>query len=261
MEGEPLDEVQWRSPEWIQMYGLRTDNVLEYFSQSPFYDRSSNNQVLKMQSQFNESLQGKQDLYGELKNMKGIEFVVAVAKEPEMWVIRKQDRLSPQEARQLATYFVVGENIYMAPTIYDILSSRLLSTTHSLSQALSIASSLPTYVPSQGYSYQIAPTAASTEDQPNTPSSSSAGAGAGAGQKSKTKSGALASTTNTPTPGPNSSSQPQASGSSGQYGPVLDDANKADRSIARALGVSLARNVAYLDDPQPEPKRRPPQRS
>ncbi|KAK9327775.1 MED6 mediator subfamily complex component-domain-containing protein, partial [Lipomyces starkeyi] len=49
----PLARAAMGAPEWIQMFGLRTDNVLEYFVQSPFYDRASNNQVLKMQSQFN----------------------------------------------------------------------------------------------------------------------------------------------------------------------------------------------------------------
>uniref|UniRef100_A0A060SZY4 Mediator of RNA polymerase II transcription subunit 6 n=1 Tax=Blastobotrys adeninivorans TaxID=409370 RepID=A0A060SZY4_BLAAD len=160
---EPLDEVLWRAPEWIQAFGLRSDNVLEYFSQSPFYDRTSNNQVLKMQSQFNENLNTR-DLSAELKNMQGIEFVVAIEREPDMWVIRKQNRLSPHEARLEATYFVVGDNIFMAPAIYSIVSSRLLSTSQSLSKALETAVSLPTYSPSQGYSYVNDVSALETDD-------------------------------------------------------------------------------------------------
>lgn len=157
-----LDEVQWRAPEWIQMNGLRTDNVLEYFAQSPFYDRSSNNQVLKMQSQFNVGLQGRQDLYKELQNMKGIEFVVALERAPTLWVIRKQNRLGPHDVRQIATYFVVNENIFMAPSIFDVINSRLLSITHSLTKSLEIASSLPSFSPSQGYAYKSDSTASSS---------------------------------------------------------------------------------------------------
>lgn len=50
----PLDELQWKSPEWIQAFGLRTDNVLDYFSESPFFDKTSNNHVIKMQKQFSQ---------------------------------------------------------------------------------------------------------------------------------------------------------------------------------------------------------------
>jgi mediator of RNA polymerase II transcription subunit 6 len=208
-----------------------------------------------MQSQFNENLQGKHDLYAELKNMKGIEFVIAVAKEPEMWIIRKQNRFSPQEVRQLATYFVVGENIYMAPTIYHIISARLLSTTLALSKALSIASSLPTYIPSQGYSYKSGNAASpSAEEQANTPSSSASNAPL---QRAKAMSGAAASSTATPTPGPNTSIQP----SGGQYGPVLDEANRPDRSMERALAASISKGASYLDDSKSEPKRRISQRN
>lgn len=148
---DALDEVQWRAPEWIQAYGLRTDNVLEYFSLSPFYDRSSNNQVLKMQSNFNDQLQGR-DLSKELLGMRGLEFVLAFSHEPDLWVIRRQHRKSPTEADILATYFVVGENIYQAPSVYGVVSSRLLATSLNLGEALDVAQALPKFT-SAGYTY------------------------------------------------------------------------------------------------------------
>lgn len=52
MNTTALDELQWKSPEWIQSFGLRTDNVLDYFAESPFFDKTSNNHVIKMQRQF-----------------------------------------------------------------------------------------------------------------------------------------------------------------------------------------------------------------
>ncbi|EHN02128.1 Med6p [Saccharomyces cerevisiae x Saccharomyces kudriavzevii VIN7] len=54
MNVTPLDELQWNSPEWIQVFGLRTENVLDYFAESPFFDKTSNNQVIKMQRQFSQ---------------------------------------------------------------------------------------------------------------------------------------------------------------------------------------------------------------
>jgi hypothetical protein len=69
--------------------------VLEYFATSPFYDRQSNNQVLKMQSQFNGL--GLGDLNQRLGLMRGIEFVVHVEYPPDMWIVRKQRRNSPDD--------------------------------------------------------------------------------------------------------------------------------------------------------------------
>lgn len=47
-----------------------------------------------------------------------------------VWVIRKQNRRKRQgmddEITPLNSYFVVGENIYMAPSVGNILKSRLV---------------------------------------------------------------------------------------------------------------------------------------
>lgn len=240
IESEPLDEVLWRAPEWIQMFGLRTDNVLEYFSQSPFYDRSSNNQVLKMQSQFNENLHGRPDLSAELKNMQGIEFVISLAKEPEMWVIRKQNRLNPHEAKQLATYFVIRENIFMAPNVYSVVSSRLLSTVLSLNKALSKAVTLPTYSPSQGYSYIDDTSSLTTDDASATPKSSSTTTASKQGTKSSYSS-----------PMPSSASSSQTPGNSQNINnnipiPSVDD-RLSHLHMDRALAYSMSNSTVYLD--------------
>ncbi|KAI0460971.1 hypothetical protein LJB42_001300 [Komagataella kurtzmanii] len=158
MNNTPLDELQWKSPEWIQTFGLRTDNVLEYFSQSPFFDRSSNNQVLKMQSQFNEQFQiqlqqNPHFLQQELKKMKGVEFIVAYTQEPNFWVIRKQFRKSPNEADALNDYYIIGANVYMAPVLNDVISSRLLSTTLALRKAMNTLHQMPKFSPTEGHYY------------------------------------------------------------------------------------------------------------
>lgn len=60
MDTTELDELQWKSPEWIQTFGLRTDNVLDYFAESPFFDKTSNNHVIKMQRQFSSTVPQQQ---------------------------------------------------------------------------------------------------------------------------------------------------------------------------------------------------------
>lgn len=153
----PLDELQWRSPEWIQMFGLRTDNVLEYFSQSPFFDRSSNNQVLKMQFQFNENFQNitSSMLQEELKKLKGVEFVVHQLQEPNFWIVRKQRRLGVDSTVPLADFYIIGSNVYMAPPAGAILKSRLLSSVLSLRNALGKLQEVPRFSPSTGHTYEI----------------------------------------------------------------------------------------------------------
>lgn len=149
-----LDEVQWRSPEWIQAYGLNKNNVLDYFALSPFYDRSSNNQVLKMQSNFNEQMRMNGiELTKELKKLTGIEYQVVISREPDLWVIFKQNRKSPTDTDVLAVYFVTGENIFQSPSIYNVLASRILATSKFLEEALQIAEQLPEFS-SGGYEYR-----------------------------------------------------------------------------------------------------------
>ena len=73
-----------------------------------------------------------------LKTMSGLEYVVA--QEPAemapgtgtgVWVIAKQIRKKragmADEITPLDTYYVVGENIYMAASVGDVLQSRLVS--------------------------------------------------------------------------------------------------------------------------------------
>lgn len=190
----PLDELQWKSPEWIQAFGLRTDNVLDYFAESPFFNKTSNNQVIKMQRQFSqmgaplapEGTQGGQDptrqnasaaseseevefgdlepvrkdilarypmhavLERELSKMTGLEYVVGYIREPDFWVIKKQNRVAPHDVQVLQDYYIIGANVYQSPSVFRIVQSRLLSTSFHLSSTLERLQSLAEFSPSQG---------------------------------------------------------------------------------------------------------------
>lgn len=176
---EVLDELEWRSPEWINIYGLRSDNILEYFSLSPFWDRQCNNQVLKMQRQFQANDRGSGEnglppmmiipsFDAGLRRLRGIEYVVHMIKEPDLWVIRKQRRVGdgssayakssgpaaisatmpletylaggpglavPDDVVVLADYFCVGSKVYMASNVHAIVRQGVLSLSRSLSVA------------------------------------------------------------------------------------------------------------------------------
>lgn len=138
----PLDEIQWRSPPILAtMGGLHSNTILFYFAESPFFERTSNNAVIMSQAMSNMSMyhfiQTREAFEGRLRTMAGLEFIVA--EEPAetgpgmgtgVWVIRKQTRRKrPGQEDELivhSSYFVVGENIYMAPTLSDILASRIV---------------------------------------------------------------------------------------------------------------------------------------
>ncbi|EPZ31862.1 MED6-domain-containing protein [Rozella allomycis CSF55] len=113
------------------MFGLDRNNVLDYFSCSPFYDRTCNNQVLKMQTQYN-------DLETELqhlKQMRGIEFVLIHHQEPALFIIQKQNRSSPTSTKPLDIYMVYEGTIYQCPNAHLLLSNRILSSLYHLNKS------------------------------------------------------------------------------------------------------------------------------
>ena len=142
-----LDEIQWRHPQFIMENGLHSNSILFYFAESPFFDRTSNNAVIMSQALYNPNMRAvistREAFEDRLRSMAGLEFIVA--QEPAemapgtgtgVWVIRKQTRRKRQRDESIqedeitvhASYFVVGENIYMAPTFADIMSSRIVSS-------------------------------------------------------------------------------------------------------------------------------------
>lgn len=110
---------------------LSLSTVLHYFFGSPFFDRASNNGSLIMQAQVNPALlhvvNNRQIFEQRLKTMVGTEFAIT-AEDPAngVWVIKKQLRRSPVEVVPLDVYFIVGENVYQAPTLHGIMTSRLV---------------------------------------------------------------------------------------------------------------------------------------
>ena len=83
-------------------------------------------------------IQTREAFEGRLRTMQGLEFVVTHDpsendSKPDhtgVWVIRKQHRRKKQgvqdEVTGISSYYVVGENVYMAPSVGNILSSRLV---------------------------------------------------------------------------------------------------------------------------------------
>ncbi|KAF8898421.1 MED6 mediator sub complex component-domain-containing protein [Infundibulicybe gibba] len=153
--------------EWIQANGpLTTDNVFDYFTTSMFYDKQSNNQVLRMQTMHtgmpvvNEA--------EELKRFTGVEFALVHAQAPSMFIIQKRERLSPDEVKPLAVYFIMNNRIYQSPDLYTVLSNRLLTSLCSLQASLdTLRRHRPDYTPRTGFVWPIADVSQETNKKNN----------------------------------------------------------------------------------------------
>ncbi|OBA24675.1 hypothetical protein HANVADRAFT_28170 [Hanseniaspora valbyensis NRRL Y-1626] len=149
-----LDELQWKSPEWIQYFqGLNSNNVLEYFMESPFFQESnkteiSNNQLIKMQSLEgvdNSNVTDEEVLATNgttpnvdrtyilsnlpyhielhktlLKFKKGVEFILLAVNEPNNWIIRQQKKETVIAGQQkvVVQYTVLNEFFIIGSNVY-----------------------------------------------------------------------------------------------------------------------------------------------
>ncbi|KAI5854895.1 MED6 mediator sub complex component-domain-containing protein [Tricharina praecox] len=154
----PIDETLWRDSSFCRVHGVTQHMVMHYFYLSPFFDNTSSNGQLTMQLTHNPAaaarINSQADFDKAMKSMRGVEYVIAAGNEASgVWVIRKQLRKAPREVvlagqKQkvedvsiLADYYIVGENIYQAPTVGAVLANRMLTITNDLRNTLKLAMS------------------------------------------------------------------------------------------------------------------------
>lgn len=240
MSNQPLDEIQWRAPQLVAAMpgGIHSNTVLYYFAESPFFDRTSNNAVLVSQGNYmpniHKALQSRDTFEERLKTMSGLEFIVA--QEPAetspnagtgVWVIHKQTRRkrakNEDEVTIHAAYYIVGDSVFMAPTMADILTYRMSSIAAGLSKMFPAANSARTWSPAVGHKYrQPAPT----------------------NQMSKK---AFESRGATPLPESQSQTVKNGSGTTEQKKSTMDAALEA-RLLERTIGVHMQFSGEYMDD-------------
>ncbi|KAI4731005.1 MED6-domain-containing protein [Aureobasidium sp. EXF-10728] len=170
--GTPLDEVQFRRPDVIGYWqGVHENSIHAILRETPFFDPSTKNGLLWKQAEIHlpiwDLCRNRQAFETRLKQMNGVEYMIVGEPQPNsdpalgpdsgIWVIRKQDRRKrpqqPDEITVLATYYLVGENMYQAPSVYDIVGNHLLSAMTSLTKFTQAAAPLPLYTPATGYTY------------------------------------------------------------------------------------------------------------
>jgi mediator of RNA polymerase II transcription subunit 6 len=144
MKDNPLF-LSWHDSSWIPH--LNQGNVLDYFSErsNPFYDRTCNNEILKMQ-------RGNPE---QLNNMQGLEYILLHVQEPILYVIRKQHRHSPGQVTPQADYYILAGYVYQAPDLNAVINSRTLTCVHHLISAFDEVHSFMRYHPTKGYSWDF----------------------------------------------------------------------------------------------------------
>ncbi|KAI0028846.1 MED6 mediator sub complex component-domain-containing protein [Vararia minispora EC-137] len=143
-------------PEFIQARGpVTTENLFDFLQGSPFWDRSSTNDQLRMQTRHTGIPVA--DEAEELKRFIGIEFALVHHRPPSLFVVQKRERVSSTEtSRPLATYFVLHNRAYLAPDIYRVLSSRLLSSVSALQSSFdTLSHHRPGFTPRTGFAWPI----------------------------------------------------------------------------------------------------------
>ncbi|GJP39816.1 hypothetical protein CLOM_g24156 [Closterium sp. NIES-68] len=106
-------------------------NVFDYFANSPFYDRTCNNEQLRMQ--------GIHPLdTARLREMVGWEYSLHMAQEPHLFVLRKQKRDSPDRTTPVAAYYILDGSIYQAPSLHAVIGSRISRALHHLRAAFAM---------------------------------------------------------------------------------------------------------------------------
>ncbi|OAQ35132.1 MED6-domain-containing protein [Linnemannia elongata AG-77] len=154
-----LLNVEWRFHEWIMgVGGLNPDNVLDYFAQSPFWDPSCNNAIIRMQTQFN----NLGEMTQKLKEQRGLEFALIHERYPTLFIIQKQERKGPDWVLPMDIYYVLNGSIYMNPDIQTLLSNRILGSLFYVESAFNEARTMTEFHPSTGYHWKAPAESTST---------------------------------------------------------------------------------------------------
>jgi mediator of RNA polymerase II transcription subunit 6 len=116
----------FREPDWLATCPLTAESIMDYFSLSPFYDRTSDNQVLRMQG-INDPQQ--------LLLMTGIQYEVVKAvfdprfPDKSIFVIHQQTRHEPRGIPTVtAVFYCVDGTFYQAPTLGQVFDARMVCT-------------------------------------------------------------------------------------------------------------------------------------
>ncbi|EME29637.1 Mediator of RNA polymerase II transcription subunit 6 [Galdieria sulphuraria] len=122
---EDLAHLSWRDNWFLANFPLTQETVLDYFSGSPFYDPSCNNEQIRMQKLDPEVLY----------NLVGTEYMVTNQQEPVFFVVEKVYRYNREETKTLQVFYIIQGTVYQAPSLRSLLLSRLSESFFHISES------------------------------------------------------------------------------------------------------------------------------
>jgi len=146
---QELTTVCFRDPQWLSLNPLVMENVIEYFSYSQFYDKTCNNENIKMQSRHNQF--DTVEMNKSLHDLTGIEYEVTLAMPPQLFVIVKQNRKSPENVSPVQYYYIINGTIYQAPNAYMLFANRIMTSLHLINISFKEAFKSVRFDPDKGY--------------------------------------------------------------------------------------------------------------
>ncbi|ORY40406.1 hypothetical protein BCR33DRAFT_719401 [Rhizoclosmatium globosum] len=147
LEEDPLS-VSFKDTVFLEQCGLSYENALEYFRLSQFFDKTSINQQLIMQTKYNQLGTATMDA----SSLRGIEYALhSWSNMPSLYIIHKYFRHTREKTELLAVYYIAEGTIYQSPDLFTLLSNRILTSLHHVQHAFSTVSQESRFQPARPY--------------------------------------------------------------------------------------------------------------
>lgn len=127
--GTPMSDQTYINQQWLETNPLTAETVLTYFALSPFYDRSSLNEILKMQTQFTNFL----DFSKKLTELNGVKYLID--QRNDIFFIYKIHKQKDNEDL-LDFYYVLFGTIYKGATTNGIFRTRVFNLLFFINESL-----------------------------------------------------------------------------------------------------------------------------
>lgn len=114
---------------FLAQASLTQENIIQYFSYSPFYEKGSLNEILKMQSQF-----ANIDVSHKLTTLVGFYYILEHHGN-DLFIIAKKSNTG-EKTTILKVYYCIYGYIYCAPTAKAVSDSRVIDSLIYLNEAL-----------------------------------------------------------------------------------------------------------------------------
>ncbi|WUR03895.1 mediator of RNA polymerase II transcription subunit 6 (MED6) [Vairimorpha necatrix] len=116
-----MDNIFYVDHIFISNHQLTPQNIITYFSTSPFYDKSSINEILKMQNQY----RGIDISNEEVTKYKGMYYILESNTPDNTLFVIKQALNEKDQNINLSFYYVIHGFIYKAPSNHKIYNTRI----------------------------------------------------------------------------------------------------------------------------------------